>query len=532
MFRSMSLKPLQDYDIVIVGSGISCTSFLLQFLKKLENEAFPKKPVSIAVIEKDKELWKGVPYGNRSSANSLTITTLGEFVPPSEKEGFLNWLEETLDDWLAYLTEHGGETGKQWVEHNISSLKKKEWDDMYIPRYLFGNYINQWIIAAIEKAYRNNTAVISTIEAEAKDLTRLDDFYRVTIEDSLGKTSSISAAKVVLAIGSPPVKSFLQSDADKTRTYEYINDTYSPYLEFNLKSISSVLSAVKDQHDRNILILGSNASSLELLYLVATNLGLKSLLNKIVVISYSGKLPHRITPNSNVQYRFEHVLNLKPVTGFTPQELMSAVEKDVRIADQNGVNIGDVYSQLNDLLVSLLNELDEGQQKYFYDNYGQKFSKLIRRAGAEYKDAANELEKAGKLELVQGSFDKLESGDTSKGARVTYTPHENGREITHPLEFPLVINCSGSEELNRPSSGLIRALVSKKLCVVNNTNRGVEVNENFETQKGLYVMGPLLGGIFNGKARLWHVENAKSIFNLSSLLAEAVLNSFILQAGI
>src|ERR1700722_11970050 len=108
MFKSMSLKSLQDYDIVIVGSGISCTSFLLQFLKKLENEAFPKKPVSIAVIEKDKELWKGVPYGNRSSANSLTITTLGEFVPPSEKEGFLNWLEETLDDWLAYLTEHGG----------------------------------------------------------------------------------------------------------------------------------------------------------------------------------------------------------------------------------------------------------------------------------------------------------------------------------------------------------------------------------------------------------------------------------------
>ncbi len=82
---------------------------------------------------------------------------------------------------------------------------------------------------------------------------------------------------------------------------------------------------------------------------------------------------------------------------------MSTIEKDIRIADAKGVNIGDVYSQLNDLLVSLLNEMDEDQQKYFYDNYGQKkFSKLIRRAGAEYKDAANDLEKVGKLELLRG----------------------------------------------------------------------------------------------------------------------------------
>ena len=40
-------------------------------------------------------------------------------------------------------------------------------------------------------------------------------------------------------------------------------------------------------------------------------------------------------------------------------------------------------------------------------------------------------------------------------------------------------------------------------------------------------MGPLLGGIFNDKAKLWHVENAKSIFNLAEMLVQAMLISFV-----
>ena len=524
----MNFGQSNAYDIAIVGSGIACTSFLLQFLEKLESRPYLKDPITVAVIEKDEEFWKGIPYGSRSSPNSLTITTLGEFVPPSEKRSFLNWLETTLEEWLTYLKENGGETAKLWIKNNFLLIEKKQWDDIYIPRYLFGDYINQRIIAAIEKSSLNNLTSISTIKAEAKNLTRLNNFYEITLEDRLGKNTLISAGKVVLAIGSPPVKS-LPSPAGGTHTYAYINDTYSPALEQNLGCIESVLSAVKDQHRRNILILGSNASSLELLYLIDTNSDLKKLLNKIVVISYSGKLPYRITPHKNNGYEFEYLLSLKSIKKFTPVALMSAIEKDIGIADDKGVHIGNVYYPLNDLVVDLLNEMDEGEQKFFYDNYGQKFSKLIRRAGAEYKDAASNLEKAGKLEMVQGAFHKLElPAIAEKGVCVTYTLPGNGKEITYPLEFPLVINCGGFEELSNSSSSLIKAIISKKLCVAN-SNRGVEVNENFEAEKGLYIIGPLLGGIFNSKARLWHVENAKSIFYLGNLLADTVLKALRVQ---
>ena len=77
------------------------------------------------------------------------------------------------------------------------------------------------------------------------------------------------------------------------------------------------------------------------------------------------------------------------------------------------------------------------------------------------------------------------------------------------------------------SSPLINSLINKKICVANATNRGFEVTENFEANKNLFVMGPLLGGIFNSRVKYWHVENAKRVHALSSMLADAIVESFI-----
>ena len=87
------------------------------------------------------------------------------------------------------------------------------------------------------------------------------------------------------------------------------------------------------------------------------------------------------------------------------------------------------------------------------------------------------------------------------------------------------MNCGGFEDLEESSSRLIHNLVSKNICRVNNTKRGVEVSEEFEANKNLYVMGPLLGGIFNKKIKYWHVENAKRVHALSSMLSEVIVDS-------
>ena len=100
-------------------------------------------------------------------------------------------------------------------------------------------------------------------------------------------------------------------------------------------------------------------------------------------------------------------------------------------------------------------------------------------------------------------------------------PHIN-ESLTHSLTFPVVINCSGFEDLNLSSSELISNIISKKICKVNETKKGFEVNENFEANDNLYIMGPLLRGYITRQLHFWHVESAPRIHSLSTLLAETL----------
>jgi hypothetical protein len=68
-----------NYDLVIVGSGLSCCYSLLALFAQL-GRAPSIKARSIAVVEKAGQFWTGVPFGQRSSVNSLMITPLSEFM--------------------------------------------------------------------------------------------------------------------------------------------------------------------------------------------------------------------------------------------------------------------------------------------------------------------------------------------------------------------------------------------------------------------------------------------------------------------
>ncbi|MDR3714974.1 MAG: FAD/NAD(P)-binding protein [Puia sp.] len=529
------------YDIVIIGSGIACTSSLRQLLDRLQKNEKPAAPLRISVIEKDREFWTGLPYGCRSSVNSLTITTLGEFIHPEDKKDFISWLESGQIGWMEHIRRNGGAPAAAWIYNNAGIIAAHQWDELYIPRFLYGNYLKEKISTAIETTGRLGIATVQLITAEVIDLipesgspskgaSLSNASYKVILEHKDGSTGTLGAGKVLLTIGSPPVKYIPApapgTDPGKERRqpdYLSVNDTYAPGLEENLKAIGTALSAITDREKRNILVMGSNASSLELLYMINYRTELRDLINQICVISYSGLLPHRITPNEHPDYHFRHLLALKEKRIFTADELITTIEQDVAIAYGKGVHIGDTYYQLSDLVVELQGLLDWDQQKRFSNIHGMRFTKLIRRAGAEYRDAAEELSSRGKLEMVRGKFLELvAAGDHAVQARYTSLPE--GKTLLYPLPFAGVLNCGGFEDLPQSSSRIISNLIARKICKVNSTDRGFEVNENLEAAPNLFINGPLLGGIFNKQLRLWHVENAKRIHTLALLLAEFLSN--------
>lgn len=514
------------FDLSFIGGGISCSAVLLHLLDAFNHLSdFIGKRLRIAVIEKENEFWKGVAYGNRSLTTALIITNFGEFVPPSEKQGFTQWLGENEEKWLSCLIENGGTTAANWLSINQDAISNRRWDEIYIPRYLFGDYMDEKINKLIKQIHEHTNITVELIPGEAVDVNPHEGLYTIEVRNKKG-SFKVLTDKIVLSVGSPPFKEINIPGAGGSCVN--IRDPYYPSMLENIAEVTGALSQIPEKEKRNLFILGSNASSLELLYHFQTGGKFKETVNKIVILSNSGGLPYRITDGEIPGYKFENLEKLKSGAGFTSIELMDAIRNDLKLAITNGINVGDMYYQLSDLVVELLDKAGEKQKEHFHCFFGADFSKLIRRAGPEYRDAAAVLEASGKLEIHKGSFIRAESDLENKNeVRIIYQDPSSGQAKTFPIPFGAVINCGGFEKLNDSSSSpLISNLLSKELCRVNCTNRGIQVNEKFEAGKGLYIMGPLLGGIFNNKSRLWHLENAKNIFHLSKHLSGELLTSF------
>ena len=94
----------EDIDIAFIGSGLSSTFTLIEYINQLEEMPSLKTShgndsVRIIMFEKDSWLWGGIPYGRRSGFTSLIITPLDEFLPESELSSFIEWMSENID-WL------------------------------------------------------------------------------------------------------------------------------------------------------------------------------------------------------------------------------------------------------------------------------------------------------------------------------------------------------------------------------------------------------------------------------------------------
>jgi uncharacterized NAD(P)/FAD-binding protein YdhS len=522
----MSRSHAECYDIAIVGSGIACSMTILELARLLLDMPPGSRKLQIAIIEKEGEFWNGIAYGARSSINSLVITKLREFVKEPEKTSFIEWLEINKRRWLDHFEKNGAPTAAKWIRNNQGLIKDGQWDEIYLPRFVYGFYYSEKVTAAVNALKQKGLVTITLIQAEAIDIVPADDaLYTITVEDAGGAQSFLNAERVVLAIGSPPLKPVPCKSHDRQPRHAYINDVYLPSEEVNLKHIHKALSAIHEKKKRNILVLGSNASSLETLYLVNHNPEIKALANSIVVISRSGVLPYKIRDQA-ISFTFKELELLKQKGPASAIELIAAIKADVQSAEDAALNIADLFHPISAVVGQVIPRMNVAEQKEFFCQHGMTFTKLMRRAGHEYREAADELAASGLLTVVKGEFSHLAaSAEGDAFVSATYENVKTGETITHPLPFAIVVNCGGFEELQISSSRLISNVVKKNVCKVNSTNRGFLVNDQLEANRNLYIISPLMGGNFNDKIRFWHAESAPRIYGLSKPLANCLFDS-------
>jgi uncharacterized NAD(P)/FAD-binding protein YdhS len=505
-------------DISLIGSGFATTITLIEVLDKLSNSPLPTKKLTVAVIEKYHEFWKGIPYGTRSSINALTITSVQDFIYEPERALFFEWLKSNKKAWISYYQEHGGIIADNWLKNNLPLIEHEEWENIYVPRFLFGNYLTQKIMRLLKIAEEKQLVEIKLVQAEAIDIRVMPGgLHEIILEHPDNKLSKIISRKVVVATGSAPVKKMYEITGNKTF---YVNDMYEPSVSDNINLLHTCLRNKREVGERNILIIGSDASSIELLYLIQGITEFRELINKMVIISTSGSLPYYTSTEILPDHPTPNLDKVKASVEYTIEKLVEGAALDIELAMENGANMDYVATIISQTL-ALLEVLGDDAKKHFFAIYAIRLRNMFRRAGPEYRNAAQLLIDFQKVIMVKGIF--LNICSLEKGNYLNYLDLETAQQRTYPIEFSAIINCSGPADLGRSSSRLLFNLVNKNICRMNLSGKGFEVNEKFEAAPNIYIMGPLLGGNVNKLIHFWQLENAARLSYLAPYLAEELL---------
>ncbi|MFV8345407.1 FAD/NAD(P)-binding protein [Flavobacterium sp. ZB4P13] len=529
----MSFAKENIYDLAFVGSGIACTYTIIHFIHLLEQAPLNQK-VQILVIDKADEFWVGIPYGNRSGFNSLIITSLKDFVSIDELELFKIWLKQNINWVFKDFQERNGTLSSDWLENNEKRMAENAWDDLYLPRYIFGYFLRERVIVLLESAVKKNLLDYQLLKADVTDIQKNNALYKLTVKDNFSNELEIESWKIILSIGSPPKKYLCTLGKDESLSgVSLIEDLYQPKLEVNIKQIYETLKKSENREQNNILIVGSNASALEATYNIMDISGMDNLINKFYFLSSDGAFPYRID-NGQINlddYKLVALNSLKNISKITSKQILEAVKKDVELMKTLKINIADIVCHMSNIINDLISKLSAYEQKIFANKHGVEIGKFQRKAGKEYCDVVGNLSLVNKLENLKGKFVRLVFQE-EKFAHVEYVESRTLVKKTFATPVKCIINCSGFEDLTvHSSSELIHSLIINNICRANTSKRGFKVNENFEANNNFFIMGPLLAGNSNKKMMIWHVESCTRICFLSKQLARVLANTYEAKDG-
>ncbi|MCX2679179.1 FAD/NAD(P)-binding protein [Galbibacter sp. EGI 63066] len=515
----------QKTDITFVGSGISSTFTLIYFLESIAQD-FGGNTISINILNKYPEFHTGIPYGNRSGASVLLITSLKDFLPQPERDSFINWLNVNKGQLIKKMLNEGGDLTTQWTKEHALQIQNNEWEDLFVPRWFFGQYLDEKAKKLVSALEKDNRIKVSYQVAEVRDIKKTTNGFKITTN-----ADTFSSSKVVLAIGSLPTKK-LCSDVKNTNEHLLlVNNCYDPGLKENLKRIQDFTRQRKNEgKTNNVLIVGANASALELLYKLNDTRKSESYINHFTFISTHGILPDSIVDKKK-QGEFEpyHLQKLKNIEDITAKDIAEATYKDLDHAESIHLGAASTVNIISNAFGALLSKLNRKELKEFACRYGNEIGRRQRCAGVHYTKTIDKLTKDSRFDHIAGRFISLKNNNIEHPF-LEYSDTKTGEIKTSTRPYHIVINCIGSTTFNGENvPEILQNLIKKGICKPNESQIGIDVNKSLEATDSLYVVGPLLAGNVIENKAVWHVEHCGRITWLSKILAKELYKSFTLK---
>ncbi|WP_445381933.1 GNAT family N-acetyltransferase [Robiginitalea sp. IMCC43444] len=510
--KTQQKSGLQDY--LFIGSGISSAFTLWNFLNKIQ-KVKNFRPLQITVLDKYGEFNKGIPYGERSGKAVLLITNLKSFLPEPELTPFMEWLSANKSWLLEEFKADGGVRSAVWLEKNQDAIANNQWAGMFLPRYFFGCYMAEQVGKIVGIMEAANQIQITFKQAEVINISRLDDLWMA----DTGHSGCITAKKIIMGIGSLPTN-YLWKEKHEIREKNllFLNDLYANNFG---QAVDQVHKQISKQSGRkiNVLMVGANASALEVLYRLNDREDIAVHCNKFYFLSTYGILPDSELDTEKLKtFKPGNLKALMNKAKISSAEINEAATRDLDKAAKIELGAFSTVGVISEAIGKLLGRLDPLELENFACFHGNEIGRRQRCAGEHYVETVRMLESEKRFEHIAGRFHDLQL--TEEGARVFYSETESGKIKSLNDTVSVVINCSGGMSLDNPKiPKVLRKLIQGDLLAPNASRIGFKVNDSLEAQPDFHIVGPLLAGNVIENKAVWHVEHCGRIIWLSKILA-------------
>lgn len=493
------------HDLVFVGAGAS-TSYVLRSLLGTLGERPRATPVRIGVVERAADPFGGVAYGGRAARTSLLITPLRDFLPDGERAAFTAWLAQNrhwvFDEFLAA----SGPASRRWWARHRDAVERDDYEALYLPRYVFGAYLQQRTREAIDAAAETGAATVEVVQDEVLAVEPDDGHHLVRC----GGTT-LRARHVVLATGSPPVLPRLHvPDTAEPAPDGLVDDPFAD-MAAAVRRVCGALRHAGGRHRPHVVLIGGNAGTMDMLYQLH-DCGAPELAEAVVtVLAPRGELPARVdeVPPPAAPFDPVRLRELADTAPVTAAAVHHAALEDIARGRRAGLSAADTLRPISAAVGRLLPLLLPAEAVEFAGRWGNELGRHQRRAGWEYHEVVEELTATGRLHLVAGTFLGLR---LAGGGAVHVRVQDGAGERELDLPAAAVVNCGGpARELRWSGAPLLTQLVTGGVCRTTPLGGGIAVDASLAAAPGLYVMGPLLAGNLVQGAPLWHMEHCGRI---------------------
>ena len=453
--------------IVIVGGGF-CGSVLATMLLRRP----PAAPTRLVLIERGERVARGVAFATRDHPYLLNVPAGRMSADPADPLEFLRFVQRRLPDAGA---------------------------DSFLPRALYGDYIEESLLAARLAAPRHLCLDVIRASVTAIGRTRRSLPLRVRLDDG----SELYGDDLVLAVGNPPPRRLAVAEQLAGHP-AYVEDPWT---------------------------LSATAGSGERLFLIGTGLTMVDVVLAAAARADGGSFHalsrHGLIGSRQAAFRPDALrANGEAVmmaAAPSPRRMLRAARALAKDAVAEGGDWREAINFVRGVAPALWQRMSETDRARFLRHARPYWDVHRHRLPEAALTRITHLRQTGRLQVHAGRIESMQAEPA--GVAIGWRPR--GRAGLERTVVDRVVNCTGPDyDLNRTGDSLLRSLVRQGLIVpdahglgLRTGRHGAVIDAEGWPATNLHYLGPML------RADHWEATAAMELASHAQRLAEHLSSS-------